>query len=214
MVVLVLVAVGDHRAAPVPPAAADDVEGLGAHGVGGADDGPDVEVVTPVLHGDVEVVPPGVEVGDDRVVAPVAVCVDDVAAVTVRQQLGVPVVTDGRRPLPRTDPDGGAHLVGSARPTPFGRCHGFPFEQVWVSRRMPGRLTTGDRSISSSGRRQGGFRLSRAHRIPCDACTHSPPSRPSPRPSVPSGWTPPTCWTSTAVPSSGSPWSSSSSSAG
>ena len=45
VVVLVLVAVGDHRTAPVPAAAADDVEGLGVERVGGADDRADVEVV-------------------------------------------------------------------------------------------------------------------------------------------------------------------------
>ena len=37
VVVLVLVAVGDHRAAPVPAAAADDVERLGVERVGGPD---------------------------------------------------------------------------------------------------------------------------------------------------------------------------------
>ena len=36
----VLVAVGDHRAAPVPAATADDVDLLGEEGVGGADDRP------------------------------------------------------------------------------------------------------------------------------------------------------------------------------
>ena len=49
----------------------------------------DVEVVLPVLDRDVERVAARVEVGDDRLVAPVAVAVDDVAAVAVREQLGV-----------------------------------------------------------------------------------------------------------------------------
>ena len=56
--VLVLVAVGDHGAATVPAPPADDVEGPGAHGVRRADDRADVEVVAPVLDGDVEVVTP------------------------------------------------------------------------------------------------------------------------------------------------------------
>src|SRR6476661_190611 len=105
VVVLVLVAVGHHRPAAVPPALADDVEGLGVEGVRRADDRADVEVVAPVLDRDVEVVPVGVEVGHDRVVPPVAVGVDDVAPVAVAQQLRVPVVTT--RPLadPRPDPD-------------------------------------------------------------------------------------------------------------
>ena len=53
----VLVAVGDHRPAPVPAAAADDVHLGGEEGVGGADDRADVEVVLPVLDGHVEGVP-------------------------------------------------------------------------------------------------------------------------------------------------------------
>jgi hypothetical protein len=50
----VLVAVGDHRAAAVPAPAADDVDLGGQEGVGVAHDGADVEVVLPVLDGDVE----------------------------------------------------------------------------------------------------------------------------------------------------------------
>ena len=79
----VLVAVGDHRAAPVPAPVADDVHLGGEERVGGAHDRADVEVVLPVLDRDVEVVPAGVEVGDDRLHRPVAVAVDHVAPVTV-----------------------------------------------------------------------------------------------------------------------------------
>ena len=70
----------------------------------------DVEVVPPVLDRHVEVVPPGVEVGDDRVVPPVAVPVHDVAPVARGEQLlVVRVVLLRRRPraLPRAD----AHLL-------------------------------------------------------------------------------------------------------
>ena len=91
----VLVAVGDHRAALVPATAADDVHGVGGERVGAAHDRPDVHVVLPVLDGDVERVPVLVEVGDDRVHAPVPVAVDDVAGVAVLEQLGI-VVRVGR----------------------------------------------------------------------------------------------------------------------
>ena len=62
----VLVAVGDHRPAAVPPPPADDVHLGGQERVGVAHDRADVEVVLPVLDGDVERVPALVEVGDDR----------------------------------------------------------------------------------------------------------------------------------------------------
>jgi hypothetical protein len=62
----------------------------------------------------VEVVPAGVQIGDDRFPGPVAVAVDDVAAITVREQLGV--VSRVRRLFadPRTDAHlGGLVLTGS-----------------------------------------------------------------------------------------------------
>ena len=85
----VLVALGHHRTPPVPAAPADDVHRGGAEGVGVAHDRADVQVVAPVLDGHVERVPAGVEVGDDGVDPPVAVAVDDVAPVALRQQIGV-----------------------------------------------------------------------------------------------------------------------------
>ena len=60
----VLVAVGDHRAAPVPAPPPDDVHGRGIERVRRAHDRADVEVVAPVLDADVQLVPPLVEVGD------------------------------------------------------------------------------------------------------------------------------------------------------
>ncbi len=103
------VAVGDHRAPAVPPTPADDVDGRDVERVRGAHDGADVEVVLPVLDGHVQRVTSGVEVGDDRIDRPVAVAVDDVAAVAVGEQCGVEagVVGDG------ADPGADADLVGA-----------------------------------------------------------------------------------------------------
>src|SRR5699024_191682 len=67
----------------------------------------DVEVVRPVLDRDMERVTDGVQVGDDRLPAPVPVPIDDVAAVTARQEFGIVVVTLGPRALPRSH----AHLA-------------------------------------------------------------------------------------------------------
>ena len=93
----------------------------GQEGVGGPHHRADVEVVLPVLDRDVERVPAGVEVGDDRVEPPVAVAVDDVAPVAVREQLGVEVRRRSGHVRPRhgPTPDLGAavrrsRLVGHA----------------------------------------------------------------------------------------------------
>ncbi len=101
----VLVAVGDHGAATVPPLATDDVHFCREEGVGSSDDGADVEVVLPVLDGNVEVVTAGVEVGHDRLDAPVAVTVCDVALVAVLEQLRVESVVGRPRSWVRPDPD-------------------------------------------------------------------------------------------------------------
>ena len=89
MVENVLVAVRHHRAAAVPAAPADDVHGSGAEGVGVAHHRADVEVVLPVLHRHVERMAARVQVLHDGLVAPVAIAVDDVAAVTGGQQFGI-----------------------------------------------------------------------------------------------------------------------------
>ena len=82
MVGQVLVAIGHHGAAAVPPAPTDDVHGVDGERVGGAHHRPDVGVVTEVLDGDMQRMPAGVDVGDDRLAPPIAVCVNDVATVT------------------------------------------------------------------------------------------------------------------------------------
>ncbi len=125
MVVLDLVAVGDHRSAAVPPPLADDVEGRRAHRVGGAHDGADVEVVLPVLDRDVELVPPGGEVGGDRLVRPVAVPVLDIAPVALPQQVRVEALVIGPRSLPRADAMAHSGRGGRARTIVRG-AHGPP----------------------------------------------------------------------------------------
>ena len=95
----VLVPVGDHRAALVPAALADDVHLGGPERVRAAHDRADVHVVLPVLDRHVERMPRLVEVGDDRRHRPVAVAVDDVAAVAVGEELTV--VDRVRRPVGR-----------------------------------------------------------------------------------------------------------------
>ncbi len=139
----VLVAVGDHRAAPVPPTVADDVHLGGEERVGGADDRADVEVVLPVLDRDVEVVPAGVEVGDDRLHRPVAVAVDDVAAVALgraaRRRTARPV---GHSPRPRPDARPRAARAASGRTAPARRPHrclrGRPWRKSRGTLRSPG----------------------------------------------------------------------------
>ena len=173
----VLVAVGDHRPAPVPPLAADDVHLAGEEGVGRADDRADVEVVLPVLDGDVEVVAPGVEVGHDRLDRPVAVAVDDVAAVALAEQLRVVLLARRQRSLPRPDAD----LLGTVRHRVVRRPLLAPAVGLAVHRRKRRARQVGVRSarIPSAG----------DHTRCCSGS---------------SGWTPSGCSTSSAPRSSGS----------
>ncbi|MPM55126.1 hypothetical protein SDC9_101914 [bioreactor metagenome] len=90
----VQIAVGHHRTATVPATVSDDVHEFDIERVGGTHDRADVEVVLPVLDGDLQARrgdprAAGIEIVDDGVHPPVAVAVDDVAAVAVGQQRGV-----------------------------------------------------------------------------------------------------------------------------
>lgn len=100
----VLIPVGHHGTPPVPLAPTDDVYFGGQKGIGVADHRSDVEVVLPVLHGDVERMPPLIEIGDDRLARPVAVPVDHVASVAVSEQLRVETGVIGPRLRVRADP--------------------------------------------------------------------------------------------------------------
>lgn len=111
----VQVAVGDHGAALVPAASADDVDAGDVEGVGAAHDRADVEVLADVLDGDVQPVGAGGQVGADRRDAPVAVAVDDVAPVASREQLGVVAGVGGPGPG-TTGPGADADLADVGRP--------------------------------------------------------------------------------------------------
>ncbi len=91
--------------ATIPPPSTNDVYLFGEKGVGRPHYGPDVEVVLPVLNRDVEVVPLGIKVGHDRLVLPVAILVHHIAAVTIPQQVRVPVLAHRPLALPRPDAD-------------------------------------------------------------------------------------------------------------
>ena len=83
------VPVGDHGAALVPAASADDVDSGDVEGVGRAHDGADVEVLAHILDGDMQWMRPGGEVGADGLDAPVAVAIDHVAPVAHREELAI-----------------------------------------------------------------------------------------------------------------------------
>ena len=98
-----LVAVGDHRSAPVPAPPAHDVHRGGEEGVGGAHDGADVHVVLEILDRHVERVAALVQLGADRLEREVAVRVDHVAAIAVFEKLRVVARILRPRALPRPD---------------------------------------------------------------------------------------------------------------
>lgn len=99
MVLDVLISVGDHCTTPVPASLSDDVHAVGKEGVGISHDGSNVEIVLPILDGDVESVAPIVEIGDDRFLGPIAILVDHVAGIAVRQEFGVEmrIIRPGKR---------------------------------------------------------------------------------------------------------------------
>ena len=51
--------------ATIPPPTTNDVYAGDVEGVGGPDHGANVEIVLPVLDGDVQRLPPGVKIGND-----------------------------------------------------------------------------------------------------------------------------------------------------
>ena len=85
----VLIAVSHHGAPPIPPAPTDDDHFGGQEGVRRAHDGADVQIVTPVLDRDRELVATAIEVRDDGLNSPISIAVDDVAAITLGEQLGI-----------------------------------------------------------------------------------------------------------------------------
>ena len=85
----VLIPIGDHRPAAVPPSLPDDVHCRRPEGVGVAHDGSDVEVVLPVLDCYMEGMPAPVEIGDDCVMSPIPISVDHVALISGFQQIRV-----------------------------------------------------------------------------------------------------------------------------
>ncbi len=105
VMVEVLIAIRDHCATAVPSAPADDVDRGRTERVRVPHHRADVAVVLPVLDRDVEGMPSRVEVGHDRVVVPVPVAVDDVAAITVGEQFGVEPGVVGPWTGVRTDAD-------------------------------------------------------------------------------------------------------------
>ena len=84
-----LIPIGHHRSASVPPALADDMHFSCQKGVGRPHHASDVEVVLPVLDRDVKTMASLIEIGHDRVATPIAVSINDIAPITGREQLRV-----------------------------------------------------------------------------------------------------------------------------
>ena len=93
----VLVAIGDHGPAAIPSPLPDDVHRSRQERIGVPNHGPDVEIVLPVLDDDVEGVAVLIEVGLDGLDGPVAVVIDDIAPVSLGQQLGIEAGVVGPR---------------------------------------------------------------------------------------------------------------------
>jgi membrane-associated protein len=108
------IAVGDHRSTPVPAPTANDVHTRDVERVGGSHDGADIEVVLPVLDGNLQREPAGVEIGDDGRHRPIAVAVEHIAAIAVLEQIWVQPGVVGPRVRMRSGtrrPRGGGDLL-------------------------------------------------------------------------------------------------------
>src|SRR5690625_8051837 len=99
----VLIAVRDHRTAPVPAATPHNVDGLSAERVCGPHHGANIEIVVPVFNRNMKVVEPSIKFCDDRFKLRVAKLIDDVAPVPHRSQFGVTMLARWLRYLLRSD---------------------------------------------------------------------------------------------------------------
>ena len=91
----------------------------------------DVAVVFPVLDRNVERMPTGVEVSDDRLDRPVAVDVEHIAAITLGQQHRIEAWVVGPRVGMRSDADGRLGLAHDARRAPASQ-RSLPPGIVWT----------------------------------------------------------------------------------
>ncbi|SHW33653.1 Uncharacterised protein [Mycobacteroides abscessus subsp. abscessus] len=85
----VLIAVSDHGTTPVPAPPADDVYRMHRERIGRAHHRSDIGVVLEVFDGDMEPVPPAIDVGDDGFASPITIGVDHIAGIPVTQKLRV-----------------------------------------------------------------------------------------------------------------------------
>src|SRR5699024_7298139 len=114
---LPILAVGHHRAAAIPAASAHDMHGINSKGISGAHNGADISVVFEILNRDVQRVPASIDISDNRFAAPIAIGVDNVAAVAIYKQLRIIVLIGGQLAFPGANavaafiPFGGAGLL-------------------------------------------------------------------------------------------------------
>ena len=94
MMVDVKVTIRHHGATTIPAALSDDVHTGDVESIGRSDDGTDVEVVFPVLNGNVEWGASSVQLCNDCVDAQVTEFIQNVAMIPFRQQLGIIFIAD------------------------------------------------------------------------------------------------------------------------
>lgn len=80
-----LIPIGDHGAAPVPPLSSHNVYFLSQECISGSNNRPDIEIVMKVFNTHMKWVALGIKIRHHRVKRPVAVFIDDIAPVTLGQ---------------------------------------------------------------------------------------------------------------------------------
>ncbi len=84
MVENMLIAVGDHRAAFIPPPPPHNMDCRHRKRVRSAHDATDIEIVVEIFDGDMERLPPLVDIGDDSLHSPIAVMVFYIAGIALQ----------------------------------------------------------------------------------------------------------------------------------
>ena len=115
----VLVPIGHHRPPPVPATSTYNVYRIHRERVGGAHNRANVGVVLEILNGHMQIMPTGINIGNDGLPRPVPVGVHNVAPIAFGEQRGVETRIGGQRLtrmfyLPRPDTNTGFSPLGGA----------------------------------------------------------------------------------------------------
>ncbi len=80
-----LIPIGDHGTAPVPPLSSHNMDFLGQDCIGRSNHRTDIEVMLKVFDGHMKWVALGIKIRHHRIKGPVSIFIDDIAPITLDQ---------------------------------------------------------------------------------------------------------------------------------